>query len=304
MERPAARRHFPGKGPAGRRGRKAGRSSLEDRQPGTRLVVADHRRRPPVHHRRRGRRPGHLRLRPRRQAAVEGQERPLVDRLLPGSKGLLRLLPRQALPYQRPRPRGLPGGRDGQGAVGRRRAGAFPGAEHHLGHERMPAGRRPPGACDAGRREGPDGRAGQAERPNGLDHAAAGRRPGLARLAAAVPPCRQADRGQLLVGPRLRRRCRQRKLLWSVPLRSPYGVNVATPVYGAGRSSTRRPTSMGPVTLRPGEAGPQPEKAWSTTLDTCTGTVLLVDGLLYGSGYKKHKSWLCLDWKSGRSATS
>ena len=48
-----------------------------------------------------------------------------------------------------------------------------------------------------------------------------------------------------------------------------------------------------------GRAGPQPEKAWSTTLDTCTGTVLLVDGLLYGSGYKKHKSWLCLDWKSG-----
>jgi outer membrane protein assembly factor BamB len=52
--------------------------------------------------------------------------------------------------------------------------------------------------------------------------------------------------------------------------------------------------------LRSGEAGPQPERAWSTTLDTCTGTVLLVDGLLYGSGYEKHKSWLCLDWQSGR----
>ena len=23
--------------------------------------------------------------------------------------------------------------------------------------------------------------------------------------------------------------------------------------------------------------------------------------MLYGSGYKKHKSWLCLDWKSGET---
>jgi hypothetical protein len=53
--------------------------------------------------------------------------------------------------------------------------------------------------------------------------------------------------------------------------------------------------------LRPGAGGPQPEKAWSTTLDTCTGSVLLVDGLLYGSGYKQHKSWLCTDWKSGET---
>ena len=35
-------------------------------------------------------------------------------------------------------------------------------------------------------------------------------------------------------------------------------------------------------------------------MDCCTGAVLLVDGLLFGSGYQKHKSWLCLDWKSGQ----
>ena len=91
------------------------------------------------------------------------------------------------------------------------------------------------------------------------------------------------------------------KLLWTVPLRSPYGVNVATPVYGAGRIFYATPYVYGTCyQLQPGEEGPQPEKAWDTTLDTCTGTVLLVDGLLYGSGYKKHKSWLCLDWKSGQ----
>ena len=90
------------------------------------------------------------------------------------------------------------------------------------------------------------------------------------------------------------------KLLWTVPLRSPYGVNVATPVYGAARLFYTTPYVYGTCyALRPRPTGPKPEKAWSTTLDTCTGTVLLVDGLLYGSGYKKHKSWLCLDWKSG-----
>jgi len=90
------------------------------------------------------------------------------------------------------------------------------------------------------------------------------------------------------------------KLLWTVPLRSPYGVNITTPVYGENRIFYTTPYVFGTCyQLQPGEPGPRPEKTWSTTLDTCTGTVLLADGLLYGSGYQKHKSWLCMDWKSG-----
>lgn len=92
------------------------------------------------------------------------------------------------------------------------------------------------------------------------------------------------------------------KLLWTVPLRSPYGVNVATPVYGAGRIFYVTPYICGTCyQLQPGDSGPQPVKAWDTKLDTCTGTVLLLDGVLYGSGYEKHKSWLCMDWKSGQT---
>jgi outer membrane protein assembly factor BamB len=90
------------------------------------------------------------------------------------------------------------------------------------------------------------------------------------------------------------------KLLWTVPLRSPYGVNIMTPVYGNDRVFYTTPYVYGTCyRLQPGEDGTQPKKAWSTTLDTCTGTVLLVEGMLYGSGYKKHKSWLCIDWRSG-----
>ena len=92
------------------------------------------------------------------------------------------------------------------------------------------------------------------------------------------------------------------ELLWTVPMRSPYGANVATPVYGAGRIFYVTPYIYGTCyQLQPGQSGPRPKKVWDTVLDTCTGTVLVVDGWLYGSGYTKRKSWLCLDWRSGET---
>ena len=46
------------------------------------------------------------------------------------------------------------------------------------------------------------------------------------------------------------------KLLWTVPLRSPYGVNVATPVYGAGRIFYVTPYVYGTCyQLQPGDGG-------------------------------------------------
>jgi outer membrane protein assembly factor BamB len=90
------------------------------------------------------------------------------------------------------------------------------------------------------------------------------------------------------------------KLLWTVPLKNTFGVNVAAPVYGADRIFCTTPYVYGTCYSLPAwPSRSQPEKVWSTSLDTCTGSLLFVDGLLYGSGYKKHKSWLCLDWKSG-----
>jgi outer membrane protein assembly factor BamB len=90
------------------------------------------------------------------------------------------------------------------------------------------------------------------------------------------------------------------KLLWTVPVKNPHGVNVLTPVYAAGSIFFTTPYFVGACyRLQLGNAGPLPERAWETTLDTCTGTVLVVDGLLYGSGYKKHKSWVSIDWKTG-----
>jgi outer membrane protein assembly factor BamB len=91
------------------------------------------------------------------------------------------------------------------------------------------------------------------------------------------------------------------KLLWTVPLKSPYGVNVASPVYGSGQVFYATAYVLGACYRLPARPdGSALEKAWDTTLDTCTGTLVLVDGLLYGSGYRKHKSWVCLDWQTGQ----
>jgi outer membrane protein assembly factor BamB len=91
------------------------------------------------------------------------------------------------------------------------------------------------------------------------------------------------------------------KLLWTVPLKNNYGTNTTTPVFGDGSIFYVTAYAFGTCyRLRPQAGGFQAEKAWTTTLDSCTGAVLLVDGMLLGSGYEKHKSWLCLDWQSGQ----
>lgn len=92
------------------------------------------------------------------------------------------------------------------------------------------------------------------------------------------------------------------RLLWTVPLGNRYGTNVAAPVYGAGNVFFVTAYVYGACyRLESTKDGLRAQSLWTTTLDTCTGSALLVDGLLYGSGYTKHKSWLAIDWKSGQT---
>ncbi len=91
------------------------------------------------------------------------------------------------------------------------------------------------------------------------------------------------------------------KLLWTVPLKNTYGVNVTMPNFDGGRVFYVTAYAFGACyRLRPGKTGWKAENVWRTTLDTCTGSVLLVNGLLIGSGYEKHRTWLCLDWATGQ----
>jgi outer membrane protein assembly factor BamB len=92
------------------------------------------------------------------------------------------------------------------------------------------------------------------------------------------------------------------KLLWSVEVQNRHEVNVATPVYSDGCVFyvTATGTAGALYRLRADGQGIRAEPAWQTPLDTCTGGVILADGILYGSGYSRFKHWLSLDWPSGK----
>ncbi len=93
------------------------------------------------------------------------------------------------------------------------------------------------------------------------------------------------------------------KLLWTVPLLNRFGVNTATPIYGAG--SVFFVTPYGEegrlYHLRPGDQGTTAQHAWTCSLDTVTGSGILLDGTLYAGGYKKSKWWFGVDWKTGQT---
>jgi len=93
------------------------------------------------------------------------------------------------------------------------------------------------------------------------------------------------------------------KLLWTVPLKNPHGVNVATPVYGSGRVFYVTPyAELGRLyRLSADGHGIAAEHLWTSPLDTVTGGAVLVDGTLFAAGYKKSKWWFGVDWQTGQT---
>ena len=93
------------------------------------------------------------------------------------------------------------------------------------------------------------------------------------------------------------------KLLWTVPLKNPNGVNVSTPVYGSGSVYYVTPSAeMGRAyrLVTDGQAVTA-EHIWTSGLDTVTGGAVLVDGTLFAAGYRKSKWWFGVDWQTGRT---
>jgi outer membrane protein assembly factor BamB len=93
------------------------------------------------------------------------------------------------------------------------------------------------------------------------------------------------------------------KLLWTVPMNNPQGVNVATPIYGSGCLYYVTPyAEYGRLyRLRANAPGLAAGHVWTCPLDTVTGGGILVDGTLFASGYRDIKSWLAIDWQTGRT---
>jgi len=93
------------------------------------------------------------------------------------------------------------------------------------------------------------------------------------------------------------------KLLWTVPLQNPHGVNVATPVYSSGSVFYVTPyAEHGRLyRLRADRQSIVAEHIWTCPLDTVTGGAVLVDGILFAAGYRKSKWWFGVDWHTGQT---
>ncbi|HNS20339.1 MAG TPA: PQQ-like beta-propeller repeat protein [Sedimentisphaerales bacterium] len=93
------------------------------------------------------------------------------------------------------------------------------------------------------------------------------------------------------------------KLLWTVPLKNPHGVNTSTPIYGSGSVFFVTPYSeYGRLyRLASNDQGMAAAHVWTSPIDTVTGCGVLVDGILFASGYRDAKWWLGIDWQTGRT---
>jgi len=98
------------------------------------------------------------------------------------------------------------------------------------------------------------------------------------------------------------------KLLWTVPLKNPHGVNTSTPVYGSGSVYYVTPyAEMGRAyRLVINSDTLAAEHIWTSGLDTVTGGAVLVgsatgNGTLFAAGYKESQWWFGLDWQTGRT---
>ena len=87
--------------------------------------------------------------------------------------------------------------------------------------------------------------------------------------------------------------------LWRQSHVTSYDVNANTPLYHDGTILTVSGYGTGCQMFRLTDDGKGISKVWAEkTLDSQMGSVILLDGVIYGSGHNKRR-WHCLDWKTG-----
>jgi outer membrane protein assembly factor BamB len=91
------------------------------------------------------------------------------------------------------------------------------------------------------------------------------------------------------------------KLLWTFAFPTQYEVLGSSPVLCAGGVFVTGPDGGGGKWLRfvPGEKGLTVEPGWGSTLDTCHGGIVELDGFLYGSWYRATPGWGCVNVQDG-----
>ena len=96
------------------------------------------------------------------------------------------------------------------------------------------------------------------------------------------------------------------KLLWTTPRPTRYQVLSAPAVYHDGTVFLTGPDGKEAEKLRLRVSGQtvKIEQMWTSDLNCLTGGVVLLDGRLYGSGYRKNDGWHCLDAATGKTLYS
>ncbi len=91
------------------------------------------------------------------------------------------------------------------------------------------------------------------------------------------------------------------RLLWTRPLPTRHRVIASTPVWCGDSVFVTAPDTEEGGLYRLGMEGDRVriESLWKTQLDTCQGGVVRVGDALYGSWYRRHRGWACLDLRSG-----
>lgn len=89
--------------------------------------------------------------------------------------------------------------------------------------------------------------------------------------------------------------------LWTHPHRTPYDINVNTPVYAGGRVLVASGYAAGGRLLEIAPDGRSVRQVWlRERFDNCHGSPMLVDGHLYGSGCRESKiGFVCVEWSTG-----
>ncbi len=91
------------------------------------------------------------------------------------------------------------------------------------------------------------------------------------------------------------------KLLWSFAHKVPWDIHAVTPVYGAGLVYYTGGDGVGGGALELSPDGSSVTSKWTdTTLDCLHHGVVLVDGYLYGTGYKSGGKLVCLEMATGK----
>ena len=91
------------------------------------------------------------------------------------------------------------------------------------------------------------------------------------------------------------------RLLWTRPLVTRYQVIAATPVRVGDGVFVTAPDSDGGkfYRLRRSDSAVHPETVWTTALDTCHGGLVFAGDVLFGSWYRRHRGWACVDARTG-----